>query len=157
MIYTTLQLASNWLTQFVNNLNVKVMLQTTVSRPVFLGVRQKLGPMTNFSFSLKFSSDSCGFIILWHPHWWENRAVIYCCCLASPTQSFLDLSPVGLKIIFYCPNFWDFPTLEGQVPVFLSPRDRLAQLYPQALDSLSVISYDSQGYGGVILTCLHTG
>jgi hypothetical protein len=28
---------------------------------------------------------------------------------------------------------------------------------PQALGSLFVASYDSQGYGGRILTCLHTG
>jgi hypothetical protein len=29
--------------------------------------------------------------------------------------------------------------------------------YPQAPGSLSVASYDSQGYGGGILTCLHAG
>jgi hypothetical protein len=40
------------------------------------------------------------------------------------------------------------PNLEGQVPVFISPRNRVAQLYPQALGSLFVASYDSQGYGG---------
>jgi hypothetical protein len=42
----------------------------------------------------------------------------------------------------------DSPNLEGQVPVFISPRNRVAQLYPQALGSLSVAYYDSQGYGG---------
>jgi hypothetical protein len=45
--------------------------------------------------------------------------------------------------------------LEGQVPVFISPRNRVARLYPQILDSLFVASYDSQGYGGDILTHLH--
>jgi hypothetical protein len=45
----------------------------------------------------------------------------------------------------------DSPNLEGQVPVFISPSERVAQLYPQALGSLSVASYDSQGYGGGIL------
>jgi hypothetical protein len=44
----------------------------------------------------------------------------------------------------------DFHNLEGQVPVFISPRNRVAQLYPQALASLFVASYDSQGYGGGI-------
>jgi hypothetical protein len=43
------------------------------------------------------------------------------------------------------------------VPVFVSPRNRVAQLYPQALDSLFVDSYDSQSYGGGILNRLHTG
>jgi hypothetical protein len=51
----------------------------------------------------------------------------------------------------------DFPNLEGQVPVFISPRNRVAQLYPQALGSLFVISYDSQGYGGGVRTGLHRG
>jgi hypothetical protein len=32
----------------------------------------------------------------------------------------------------------DSPNLEGQVPVFISPRNRVAQLYPQALGSLFV-------------------
>jgi hypothetical protein len=39
----------------------------------------------------------------------------------------------------------DFPNLEGLVPVFLTPRNRVAQLYPQALGSLFVASYDLQG------------
>jgi hypothetical protein len=33
----------------------------------------------------------------------------------------------------------------------------MTQLYPWALCSLFVASYDSQGYGGGILTRLHTG
>jgi hypothetical protein len=37
------------------------------------------------------------------------------------------------------------PNLEGQVPVFISPRKRVAQLYPPTL-----------GYGGGIRTRLHT-
>jgi hypothetical protein len=49
------------------------------------------------------------------------------------------------------------PHLEDQAPVFISPRDRVAQLYPQALGSHFVASYDSQGYGGGIRTRLHTG
>jgi hypothetical protein len=38
----------------------------------------------------------------------------------------------------------DSSNLEGQVPVFISLRNRVAQLYPQALSSLFVASYDSQ-------------
>jgi hypothetical protein len=44
----------------------------------------------------------------------------------------------------------DSPNLEGQVPVFISPRSRVAQLSPQTLGSVFVASYDSQGYGGGI-------
>jgi hypothetical protein len=46
----------------------------------------------------------------------------------------------------------DSPSLEGQVPVFISRTNRVAQLYPQALGYLLVASYDSQGYGGGIRT-----
>jgi hypothetical protein len=40
--------------------------------------------------------------------------------------------------IFYCLYFRDSPNLEDQVPVFISPRNRVAQLYPQAL-SLDIV------------------
>jgi hypothetical protein len=59
--------------------------------------------------------------------------------------------------LFYRLKIRDSSNLEGQVPVFISPRNRVARLYPQALDSLFVVSYDSQGYGGGIRPRLHMG
>jgi hypothetical protein len=50
----------------------------------------------------------------------------------------------------------DSPNLEAHVPVFISPRNRVARLYPQALGSLFVTSYDSQSYGGGIRTRIPT-
>jgi hypothetical protein len=47
--------------------------------------------------------------------------------------------------------------MEDQVSVFRSRRDSVAQLYPQAPGSLFVSFYDSQGYGGGILTRLPDG
>jgi hypothetical protein len=44
----------------------------------------------------------------------------------------------------------DSPNLEGQIPVFISLRNRVVRLYPQALGSVHVASYDLQGYGGGI-------
>jgi hypothetical protein len=38
------------------------------------------------------------------------------------------------------------PQLKGQVPVFISPRNKVDQLKPQALGSLFLASYDSQAY-----------
>jgi hypothetical protein len=58
--------------------------------------------------------------------------------------------------IFYCLTFETLPNLEGQVPVVTSPRNRVVRLYPQALGSLFVASYVSQGYGGGIRTRLLT-
>jgi hypothetical protein len=76
------------------------------------------------------------------------------CFWALPEHSLSGPSPAETMTIFYC-LIWDSPNLEGQVPKFISPRNRVAQLYPRALDSLFVASYDSQGYGGGILTRLH--
>jgi hypothetical protein len=53
-------------------------------------------------------------------------------------------------------QIWDSQNLEDQVPVFISPMNRVTQLYPQALGS-PFVSYDSQGYGEGIRTLLHTG
>jgi hypothetical protein len=55
------------------------------------------------------------------------------------------------------PQIRDSPNLEGQVSMFISPSNRVARLYPQAMGSLFIASYDSQGYGGGIRTRLHTG
>jgi hypothetical protein len=68
----------------------------------------------------------------------------------------LGPSPTELTTIFYC-LFGDSPNLEGQVPVFIAPKNRVAQLYSWALGSLIITSYDSQGYGGGIQTLLHMG
>jgi hypothetical protein len=51
----------------------------------------------------------------------------------------------------------DSPNLKSKIHVFISTRNRVAQLYPQALSFLFVASYDSQGHGGGIRTRLHTG
>jgi hypothetical protein len=51
----------------------------------------------------------------------------------------------------------DSDNLEGEVSVFVSPRNRLTRLYTQALGSLYVTSYNSQGYSGGIRTRLHMG
>jgi hypothetical protein len=55
----------------------------------------------------------------------------------------------------HCSQSIYFPfdaNLEGHIPVYISPRNRVAQLYPWVLGSLLVAS---QGNGGSILTRLH--
>jgi hypothetical protein len=49
------------------------------------------------------------------------------------------------------------PNMEAQVPIFISPRNRMVRLYSRALGSLVIASYDSQGYSRCFLTGLHTG
>jgi hypothetical protein len=75
--------------------------------------------------------------------------------LALPDRSLSGPSPAKLTTAFYC-LIWDSSNLEGQVPICIFPTRRVARLYPRALGSHFVASYDSQGYGGSILTLLHT-
>jgi hypothetical protein len=70
--------------------------------------------------------------------------LLYNCFWAMPEQSLLGRGPSELTAIFHCLS-WDSLNLEGQVPGFISPRNWVAQLYPRALGSLFVTSYDSQG------------
>jgi hypothetical protein len=49
------------------------------------------------------------------------------------------------------------PNLEGQVPVSVSPRNRVARLCSLTLGSVFVASHDSQGYCGGIRPRLHRG
>jgi hypothetical protein len=52
--------------------------------------------------------------------------VCHNCCWPSPAQSFSRTSSAWLMTIFYS-QIWDSPNLEGQVPVFISPKNRVAQ------------------------------
>jgi hypothetical protein len=54
--------------------------------------------------------------------------------VVSVELSAFSLCPVELMTTSYC-LIRDSPNLEGQVPVFISPRNRVAQIYPRALDS----------------------
>jgi hypothetical protein len=64
--------------------------------------------------------------------------------------------PRGTRDHILLPQIQHSPNMEGQVPVFISPRNRVAQSFSRALGSLFVASDDSQGYGGGIPTRLHT-
>jgi hypothetical protein len=71
---------------------------------------------------------------------------------AGPRQHILGSESRGTHDNILMSQTPDFPNLEGQVPVFISPRNRVVQLYPQPLGSLFVAFYDSEGYGGGIRT-----
>jgi hypothetical protein len=105
----------------------------STSQPVCLGVGHPSGTCDQFFFLLEISLGQlrvCYFVA-------RGRGcnLLYNCFWALPEQSLLGRSPAELTAIFCC-LIWDSPNLEGQVPVFISPRNRVAQLYPQALGSL---------------------
>jgi hypothetical protein len=143
--------------QLSRKLEVEVKLRPTVSRPVRLDVRHSSGTSGQFFFLLEIVFRQLRVCYFVAPSLTRGRVFNLLLLLVSLAQSHSGLSPAGLKTIFYSSNFLDSPNLEGQAPVFISPRNRVAQIYPQALGSLSVASYDSQGYGGGILSRLHMG
>jgi hypothetical protein len=91
-----------------------------------------LGLATNFSPSL-FNYFKTVAGLLGRSLLREVGSSVFSFCWESPAQPFSDLSLTGLMSIFYCPYFWGFPNLEGQVPVFISPRNRVAQLHARAM------------------------
>jgi hypothetical protein len=94
------------------------------------------GPGLDFYYCRIFAV----FMFVGRPSWREDRSVIYSYILLSLS----GFSPAKLVTTFYS-LIWDSPSLEGLVPVFISPRSKVAQLYLQALGSLFVTSYESQG------------
>jgi hypothetical protein len=139
-------------------LQVEVNLRPTVSRPVHLGVRHPSGTGGQFFFLLEISFRQLRvcYLVALSPTRKRVCNLLYNFVCALPEQSVWGPSLTELTATFYC-LIWDTPNLEGQVPVFKSPRNRVAQLYPRAPGSLYVASYESQGCGGGILTSLHTG
>jgi hypothetical protein len=70
--------------------------------------------------------------------------------LALASTVFLRSESCGTHDHILLSQSRDSPNLEDQVSVFISPRNRVAQLYTQSLGSLFATSYYSQGYGGSI-------
>jgi hypothetical protein len=77
-------------------------------------------------------------------------SVVYNCCWPSPTQSTSGPSPARHVTLFYSLRFETLPSCRTMSRYLYPP------VIPQALVSLFVASYDSQGYGGGIRTRLHT-
>jgi hypothetical protein len=119
------------------------MLRPTVSRPVYLGVKPHLGPKTRFLLL------SVVGLLKWGSLSDERMALASAVIIRSESR--------GTQDNILLSQIRDSSNLECQVPVFISPRNRVAQLYPQALGSLFVASYDSQNHGGGIRPRLHTG
>jgi hypothetical protein len=115
-------------------IEVEVTLRPTVSRPVSLGVRRQSGTRDQFYFRLEIFFRQlrvCNFVA---PSLTRGRVcnLLYNCFWALPEQSLLGLSPAELTALCYC-LIWYSPNLKGQVPAFISPNNRVAQLYPRTL------------------------
>jgi hypothetical protein len=111
----------------------------------FVLARSPLRLTTNIFFQL----NACGyspFVTSCPTRGWVCRLQLK---LVLASAVFLMPESRGTHDHILLSQIRDSPNLEGQVPVFISPRNRVALLYPQALGSLLIASYDSQGYAEV--------
>jgi hypothetical protein len=108
---------------------VELNWRPTVSRPVCLSVGYPPGTSDQFFFLLEifFRQLRVCYFVANSPTRGRVCNLLQNCFWALPEQTLLGRSPSELTAIFYY-LIWDSPNLVGQVPVFISPRNRVAQL-----------------------------
>jgi hypothetical protein len=125
-------------------LKAKVMLRPMVSHPVCLGVKHPSGAYDQIFITVRqLRVCWCGVLSLT-----RERICRLQLLLVLDNAVILGSESRWTRDHILLSQIRDFPNLEGQGPVFISPRYRVGQLYPQALGSLFVASYGSQSYGG---------
>jgi hypothetical protein len=73
---------------------------------------------------------SCKFADMGHSLWQKEGSVVYNfynCCSALPVKSYLVWVHMTQSHILLS-QMWDSPNLQDQVPIFISPRNSVAQL-----------------------------
>jgi hypothetical protein len=98
-----------------------------------------LGPSSGF----RYCQTVLGFL-RWGAFLYE-RTGLSCTIAAGSLQRSHSRVGVPWDPRPHFPQIRDSLNLEGQVPIFVSLRNRVIQLYTQVLDSLFVTSRDSQG------------
>jgi hypothetical protein len=128
------------------------MLRPIVSQPVCLGVKPPSGAQHQI-----FVSQTVEDFLMWGALSDERMDLLFKIATGPRQRSHSRVRVPRDSWPYFTVSNSRLSSLEGQFPVFISPRNRVAQLYPRALGSLFVASYDSLGYGGGIQTRLHMG
>jgi hypothetical protein len=132
-----------WTTHVMVEVEVKLNYDRQSVGQSILVSSSHLKPMTRLLFSVwQLQVSCCGAPSLTRG-WVCNLLIQLLLGLARAIT--LGFKSLRTQTIFYC-LIWDSPNLDGQVPIFISPRNRVAQLYPLALDSLTTCRVRS-GYG----------
>jgi hypothetical protein len=117
---------------FAKTINWTVILRPAVSRPVYLGIKPP-----SVAYDQIFITVG-RLRVCWYgaPSLTRERICILQLLLSSPAV-ILKSESRGAHDHNLLSQIWDSPNLEDQVPVFISPRNRVARLYPQALGLLT--------------------
>jgi hypothetical protein len=116
---------------------VEVKLRPTASRPVCPGVRRPSGTCDQFFFRHDIFFRQLRLCYFVAPSLTRGRVCTVKLFLGLARAFTLEPKSRRTRSIFCC-LISDSPNLEGQVPVFISPRNRVAQLYPRAVPADAV-------------------
>jgi hypothetical protein len=90
-------------------------MKPTVSRPFCFGARHPSG-----------TRDQLWILDVGRSLWREIVRVQFSVFAGHRQRRLSGLSPTELISIFCCLYFWDSSNLQGQVPVFISPKEKVS-------------------------------
>jgi hypothetical protein len=119
---------------------VEVNLRPKVSRPAHLGVTHSSKTRDQFFFLLEIVFKQLRVSYFVAPSLPRGRVSKLLLLLVLASVVPLRSESRGTQDHILFSKFLRLLNLEGQIPIFISLRNRVAQLYPQALGSLFVAS-----------------
>jgi hypothetical protein len=136
---------------------VKVTLRPTVSRPAQLGVRHPSGTCDQFFFLLKIFFRQLWVCYFVAPSLTRGQICNLLLLLVLASAVPLGSNPLEIQDHILLSQSLRLPQPGGPGAHIFIPQEQGCPDIPLGTGFLSAASYDSQDYGGGILSCLHTG